>query len=99
LPKKFGIDKRYAHLSNLINAGQLSREEAVKELENPPYPEKLQKQDLEYVTKKLGISLDEFEKIMNEPPKTFRSYENSYDFVQFLKKLVNWMRKLGIYPR
>jgi N-acetyl sugar amidotransferase len=32
LPQKFGIDKRKAHLSNLIFSGQLSKEEALSEL-------------------------------------------------------------------
>src|SRR5882757_6727466 len=35
LPEKFKIDKRKAHLSTLICSGQLSREEALKELESP----------------------------------------------------------------
>ena len=38
--EKFGIDKRKAHLSSLINSGQITRQEALDILaENPVYPE------------------------------------------------------------
>ena len=37
--EKFGIDKRKAHLSSLINSGQMTRDEALAVLnENPVYP-------------------------------------------------------------
>lgn len=35
LPIKFGIDKRRPHLSSMIHSGQMTREEAMKELEVP----------------------------------------------------------------
>lgn len=37
LYEKFGIDKRKAHLSSLINSGQMTREEALASLERNPY--------------------------------------------------------------
>jgi len=38
--EKFGIDKRKAHLSSLINSGQITREEALHELtKSPVYPD------------------------------------------------------------
>ena len=37
--EKFGIDKRKAHLSSLINSGQMSRSKAMEILkQNPVYP-------------------------------------------------------------
>lgn len=67
LPNKFKIDKRKAHLSNLIFAGQLTKEEALEELAKPPYDEKLIKQDYEFVAKKLGFSLEEFDHVLTQP--------------------------------
>jgi N-acetyl sugar amidotransferase len=67
LPHKFGIDKRRAHLSNLICSGQLSREEALAELAQPAYPEEYFKQDYDFVLKKLNLSDQEFQRIMREP--------------------------------
>lgn len=74
LPKKFGIDKRKAHLSNLILSGQISREEALRELQQPPYDEVQQEEDKAYVAKKLGFSDEEFEAILNAPPRDHRAF-------------------------
>jgi N-acetyl sugar amidotransferase len=99
LPRKFGIDKRRAHFSDQINAGQMTREVALEELEKPPYPEDLQNKDREYVLKKLGLTIDEFNMIMNKPPVTFRDYKNNYQSVSRLKKIVNNLRRIQIYPK
>ncbi len=77
LPKKFGFDKRRAHLSTLICSRQITRDEALKELEHNPYPtEKMMNDDKEYVLKKLGLSDEEFENIMAIPLKTYKDYPN-----------------------
>ena len=67
LPRKFGIDKRRAHLSTLICSGQATREDALAELERHPYEEKLQGEDREYVLKRLGFDEATFEAIMRLP--------------------------------
>ncbi|MDH4220807.1 MAG: N-acetyl sugar amidotransferase [Candidatus Aminicenantes bacterium] len=74
LPKKFGYDKKRLHLSSLIWSGQMSREAAQGELANNDYSNKLQEQDKEFVIKKLEILSEEFERIMNQPPKSFWDY-------------------------
>lgn len=74
LPRKFGFDKRKTHLSSLICSGKMSREEALEELKKPPYPEELQREDREYATKKFGLTEQEFEGIMQAPPKDYRDY-------------------------
>lgn len=99
LPKKFGIDKRFGHLSDLINAGQITRDAAVAEVQQPPYPESLQAEDLVYVTKKLGLKGSAFQEIMDLPPRTFRDYKNSFAAVNSLKSIANSLRKSGLYPR
>jgi hypothetical protein len=77
LPKKFRYDKRRAHLSALICSGQITREEAIREIEKDPYPsEELKKEDKEYVIKKLRLSEKEFEGIMALPPKQFDDYSS-----------------------
>ncbi len=67
LPKKFGVDKRKAHLSTLILTEQMTRAQAMLELEKPTYDEDLQQQDMEYVRKKLGFSEEEFEAVLSLP--------------------------------
>ncbi|MEG1620232.1 MAG: N-acetyl sugar amidotransferase, partial [Eubacterium sp.] len=78
LPHKFGYDKRKCYLSNLILTGQLTRKEALEELKKDPYDEKMMREDLEYIAKKLEISAQEFEKIINGENKTYKDYKNSF---------------------
>lgn len=74
LMRKFNIDKRKAHLSNLIFAGQLTREEALAELAQPSYDPSLQEQDKEYVAKKLGFTKEEFEGVLTQPNRSHQSF-------------------------
>lgn len=99
LPKKFGIDKRYGHLSDLINSGQLRREEALLSLREPTYDPDQQKADREYVIKKLGLTEAEFVEIEQAPAQTYRSFRNSQRYIDGLKRLVNWARYRGLYPK
>lgn len=99
LPQKFDIDKRYGHFSDLINAGQMSKEKAKLLLALPTYDTKLQREDRAYVVKKLRLSEEQFENIMSLPNRTFRDYPNSYSFVQLLRNGVNLLRKFGLYPK
>jgi N-acetyl sugar amidotransferase len=74
LPRKFGFDKRKAHLSSLICSGEKTRAESLLELEQDSYPLDLQKSDREYVIKKLGITEADFDAIMSAPPKIYWDY-------------------------
>lgn len=85
LPMRFNVDKRRAHLSTLINSGQMERAEALEELKKQSYPdEKLLQQDMEFVPKKLGISVSEFQKIMSEPVHSHKDYAND----QWIRNLI-----------
>jgi N-acetyl sugar amidotransferase len=74
LPRKFGYDKRRGHFSSLICSGEMTREQALEALKEPPYPLEMQEADREYVIKKFGITEEEFERIMNLPKKTIYDY-------------------------
>jgi len=81
LPKKFGYDKRRTHLSSLICSGEITRAEALADLEINPYSEQLQLEDRDYVIKKFGLTGAEFDEIMCLPQKTiwdYASYEKAY---------------------
>ena len=94
LPTKFGFDKRKAHLSSLIVSGQMTRDEALKELEKPLYDETELKEDKEFISKKLGISLEEFESIMQQSNKTFLDYPSDYKKDIFFSDLKKKIKKL-----
>ena len=88
LPLKFSIDKRKAHYSSLICAGQMTRDQALELLTQPVAPEDLLKEDREYVIKKFEIAEEEFERIMSLPPKTFTEYRTNYHTLEKVKKIL-----------
>ena len=92
LPRKFNIDKRRAHYSNLVMSGQMKRAEALASLLEPVYPEQGLQEDRAYVIKKLALSEAEFEAIMRQPPQTFFDYPNSFQRVENAKKLLKPIR-------
>jgi N-acetyl sugar amidotransferase len=79
LTKKFGIDKRKAHFSSLICSNYMTREQAIEELQRPTYDEKKLNDEIEYVAKKLNVSINEFHQIMAIQKKTFHDYPNNTD--------------------
>lgn len=78
LPAKFGIDKRKAHYSSLIAAGQMTRDEALSKLNEPLYRPDDLKQDMEFVLKKLGFSESDWQHIMEAPFVPHLSLPNNY---------------------
>lgn len=93
LPRKFSIDKRKAHYSNLVLSKQMTRDEALEKLKEPVYPENLLQEDREYTIKKLGFSEHEFDDIMRAPTKTFEAYRTSRKIFERAKKIVNTTRR------
>jgi len=61
LPVKFNIDKRKAHLSTLIFSGQITKKQALMQLESPIYDNEQLQADLDFVLKKLDLSNEEFD--------------------------------------
>jgi len=91
LTTKFGYDKRRSHLSSLICSGEMTRDAALKELDKPTYQPSMQEEDREYVVKKLGLTDEEFEAILNAPKKTFWDYPSYGRIIEspMLKGLYN----------
>lgn len=73
-PKKFSVDKRTSHLSSMIISGQMTREQALDILSEPFYTEDLMRGYIDSIKKQLDISDDEFESIMQSPPKRHEDY-------------------------
>lgn len=89
LPTKFGIDKRKSHYSTLINAGQMTREEALELLKLPTDSIERIKDDKKFVVKKFGITEDEFDKIMLEQPVEHNKYDSIVNTYKILKELLS----------
>lgn len=96
LPNKFGIDKRKAHLSNLICSGQITKNQALKELENPPMDSKLAISDKSFVAKKLGWTDEEFDKILSLENVTHESYGTDKKEQLRLKLILKILKPLSL---
>lgn len=95
LPEKFGIDKRKAHLSSLVCAGQISRDYALSEMEKPIYDKVLFKSDYDFVLKKLGIDEICFKKILTNAPKSAKDFSSHYELFERLEFLKNKFRSIA----
>lgn len=84
-PRKFNIDKRKAHFSNLVCSGEMTREEALLLLQKSPYNNLMMEQsDLFYFRKKMGMSDQEFLHMMNMPIKSYLNYRGYFNSKIFL---------------
>ncbi len=93
LPKKFGWDKRRDHISSLIVGGEMTREEGLKEIAIMPSTEAELEEEKEYVLKKLDITDEEWNYIMEMPVKSEDEYPNDKKWVAFCMKIKNMFCK------
>lgn len=94
LPVKFNIDYRRATFSTQICAGEMKRELALHQLKEKSYIEEQILIEREYICKKLGITLSEFQDVMNTPPKIYRDYTNNEKRLEFIYNLYRkWFKK------
>ena len=96
LPTKFKVDKRKAHLSNLIFSKQINKNEALEELKSPIYPASLFEQDYQFVIKKLGFTDSEFQQYLKTPARLHSEFSLSlsiFDEISFLKPFKFIFRK------
>lgn len=92
LPAKFGFDKRRAHLSALVCAGQMTREQGLAEMQRDPYADNDLAGDTDFVVKKFGITRDQLEALMRAPNKRHIDYPNSNRFIEGSAALRNFIR-------
>lgn len=76
--EKFKVDKRTSHLSSLIVSDQLTRNEALVLYNKPAYDITQMEKDLIFVLSKLDIQREEFNRILQCPPKQHTDYKTSY---------------------
>jgi len=98
LPRKFGFDKRRAHYSSLIAAGQLTRDAALSLLAEPLYARPQEsEQDIAYLMNKLDITRKDFDAIMASPPRSIRDFKNYDDWaaLQIVLKAYRKLRTVG----
>jgi hypothetical protein len=62
----------------------MTRDEAIEILRSKPYDEREIEDDKQYISKKLGVAVDEFESIIALPPKWYWDYPNDSKKLEFI---------------
>lgn len=96
LPQKFNIDKRKAHLSNLIFSGQLTKHKAIDMLACPTYDPDQLKLDKSFVLTKLELTEDWFDEWIKKDRVEHDVYriEKSFWDSNFILKRMKFLRNL-----
>tara|TARA_Y100001970_G_C14221581_1_gene852991 strand:+ start:521 stop:1597 length:1077 start_codon:yes stop_codon:yes gene_type:complete len=100
LPTKFNIDKRKIYLSTQIREKKISKDDAIKKIKKTP-PMSVENFDIDkkYILKKLRITDEEFLRIMNLPPKSFKSYSTYLDVIKLFRYPIKFSCDIGILPK
>lgn len=84
-PQKFGVDKRTSHLSSMIISGQMTRDEALRQLEEPLYDADQMDGYIAWIKREFHISDVEFEELMNVQPHQHTDYRTETARLNFSK--------------
>jgi Predicted ATPase of the PP-loop superfamily implicated in cell cycle control len=95
LPRKFGVDLRNLSLAASARSGKISREEALRRYAEPPY---MEDDLLEYFKKRMSLSDEEFDRVMSQPPKSFRDYPTYKSLFEKLRPFFYVMAKMNLVP-
>lgn len=95
LPTKFGVDKRKAHLSNLIVSGQINKQQALSEIQKPICDPQLLADDKDYVLKKLDFTESEFNALMKAKPVPHDQYKTESVYWDRYFKLIKFIKKIS----
>lgn len=93
LPERFGYDVRRVQFSSLILTQQMTREQALEELKEPPYEAASIGHEIGFVASKLDITVGELMGYMALPRKTYRDYRNQREIYDVGARV---MRLLGL---
>lgn len=81
-PQKFGIDNRIWSLAAAVRSGKMHREDALKIYNTPIIPDE---EIIQYVKKRMGLTDEEYDKIMKDKKK--RTWK---DFKTYKKRFEKW---------
>ena len=96
LPEKFNVDKRKVHLSTLIISGQLSKEEALKQMQGKyAYSsEKELQEDIDYFLKKMRWTKRDLEDYVSRPEKPHDLYGSEKALFVILLNIYKMIKRI-----
>ena len=80
----------------MIRSGQITRVEALREIQEQPYH--YEKEVVEYVINKLGLTDNEFDSIMNAPIKSHDDYPTYLPIIKTLNYPIKIAASLHLLP-
>jgi N-acetyl sugar amidotransferase len=96
LRNKFNIDQRYVEFSALVRSEQMSRKDALEEVQKKmPYDEEIVME----VKKRLSIPDEEFQRILRLPKKTYKDYETYHETFKRMRSFFWLMYKFDLIPK
>jgi N-acetyl sugar amidotransferase len=95
LPSRFGIDYRNLALAASARSGKLSRAEALAIYTKPVLPDP---ELINYLLKRVGMSGDDFEEVMEGPKRTFRDFHTYKKRFELLRPLFFVLAKSNFVP-
>jgi len=96
LPNRWNIDFRIAGYSAYCRNGWMSREEALKLMDEPPY---IEAGLVDFLKKRLGFSEEEFDRLMNLPKKTYKDYVTYKKTFEKMRPFFWLMYKMDLIPK
>jgi len=96
LPKKFGIDKRKAHFSTLICSKQMTRQYALKVIEEEYYRHREMMIDKHDIAKYFDLTEAQFDKLIEQPGRSHLDFPNNDRWFKRLSGLVEFSRKVAV---
>jgi N-acetyl sugar amidotransferase len=94
-PEKFGMDFRNNTLSALVRLGKLTRKEAWAQYNNPPL---IEEELVSYFKKRLDLSDEKYEEIMNASPKNWTEYPTYKKRFELLRPMFLILAKANLVP-
>ena len=92
LPERFGFDTRKVQFSSLILTDQMTRNEALLKLKKKVYTKEQIDEDFEFVSNKLGITVDELWSYFNAPKKTYKDYKSQENLYSLGAKVMRYFK-------
>ncbi|MDD1756587.1 MAG: N-acetyl sugar amidotransferase [Methanomassiliicoccales archaeon] len=96
LPRKFGIDIRYVEFSALIRSGQMTREDALEKIKEPP---EFDEEILTEVKKRLDLTDEEFDQVIGQPKRNYRDFKTYHETFRRLRPFFYLMYKTNRVPK
>ena len=96
LPRRWGIDMRILGYSGMVRSLQMTREEAVAEMEKPPH---LDDDILDLVKKRLGFNDEQFDRVMNLPHRHYSEFSTYKSRFELLRPLFWALYKMDRVPK